>query len=78
MTLLCQRPPPPRMLLGPLPKVGSGTGCCLPYVNTDACGRVFTICENGDPEVSGPSTCGMNDANLRMVPVFWAVFIMRP
>ena len=33
--------------------------------------------KNRDPEVSGPSACGMNDAYRRMIPVFWAVFIMR-
>ena len=28
------------------------------------------ISENGDPEVSGPSACGINDAYRRMIPVF--------
>ena len=56
--------------------LGSEVTCLM--FNTDACGRVCMISENGDPEVSGPSACGMNDAYRRMIPVFWAVFIMRP
>jgi hypothetical protein len=46
--------------------------------NTDACGRTFTTSEKGAPGVSGPSACGMNDVYRRVIPMFWAVFIMRP
>ena len=77
MIVLCQRLPiiaigaPADMLTGKL------VVTCL-VSNTDACGRTDMISENGAPEVSGPSACGMNDAYRRMIPVFWAVFIMRP
>ena len=76
MTVLCQRFP---LLDREAAAESRQYGWLLSVlVNTDACGRVCMISENGVPEVSGPSACGLNDVYRRMIPMFWAVFIMRP
>ena len=50
----------------------------MSLINTDACGRTITSSENGYLGVSGLSTCEMNDAYHRMIPLFGAVSIIRP
>ena len=59
-------------------KVDSSAGCYMSLFNTDACGRTITSSENGDPGVSGPSACGINDAYRRVIPLVGAVCITRP
>ena len=77
MTVLCQRSPTTVVGAAAEKRTVKLVVTCHVF-NTDACGRIFMISENGAPEVSGPSACGMNDVYRRMIPMFWAVFIMRP